>query len=729
MPRPGFRERPTGLVSHLLFVAALGVVLALAPCGAAGAQTETPTPAPTVTPAGLSHFQCFEIHGAPRDLAGIALTDAFGASTVTVKRAKRLCAPADKNGEDPDAPTDPEHLTAYTIKQTSPRFRRARVGVTNQFGAMTLEVVKPDRLLVPTAKSLTGFPPPLANAIDHFKCYRVKGACLRAANLSVDTQFGSSTVDIKRPSHVCLPVDKNGEGIVDPAAQLTCYQVRGRQAVPDSVFTTDQFGGDQLGVYGPRELCVPSTGQMCTSPTDLPFSRRSCDPFTPESGQVTIIAPEDGASSSDFGTILAIVEPPSLYETLFARCVGGVHDGSMCDGAADCSGGFCDPPANVAEFEVLFGGVWFPINEHAVPDLGNLVAVSFGADDFLAGPLELRVRIAPASCGDDTIAADQVSVKAPTPTPTETPPAETPTPTPSPTTCGCQKMSIVTAGNSTIAMTWMPEALQRQLGPYNTVNLANPEPYQLKFNFEVQADLANGSNPAFCPEGQEVARTSAEGDRKNPGKVVEAYKKACSAGKIGNDGAECKLDRDCSLYTCKGGSEDGKDCSTGGRAASCVFENGNENRPTPPLATPRCLLTAKGKCTEFKFGGGARGNDDFSSIRNGYKQRSAASINWVDGPGFENARKATVTSGGLKWQADFRSFVLGSDKNQPSCDCTYTVEFEVDKTGAVVTTPRINPGSLMVVAGTCVEAQRPTPTPTATPTATLTPTPTPTATP
>ena len=210
----------------------------------------------------LDPFQCYEIHRPPMNRAGVSLIDQFGSSTATIKRAKRICAPADMDGGDQTAKDDPGHLTFYTIKQTSPRFTPLKdVTVTNQFGDLVVTLEKPDRLLVPTAKSLTGPPLPLQDPLDHFKCYRVSGARFRRAGIAVNTQFGPITVDIKKPLHLCAPVNKNGE---DPSApqhpdHLMCYLVRGPRPLQKTVFTNNQFGQDSFGFFGPRELCVPST--------------------------------------------------------------------------------------------------------------------------------------------------------------------------------------------------------------------------------------------------------------------------------------------------------------------------------------------------------------------------------------------------------------------------------------------------------------------------------------
>ena len=43
---------------------------------------------------------------------------------------------------------------------------------------------------------------------------------------TVADQFGSSSIQILRPLKLCTPVDKNGEGIPNPASHLTCYRIR-----------------------------------------------------------------------------------------------------------------------------------------------------------------------------------------------------------------------------------------------------------------------------------------------------------------------------------------------------------------------------------------------------------------------------------------------------------------------------------------------------------------------
>ena len=214
----------------------------------------------------LRHFQCYEIHRPPLNRPGVKLVDAFGTATVTIEKPKRLCAPANKNNEDAAAPLQPEHFTSYTIKQTSPKFKKIK-GVTahNQFGDTTMSLTRPDRLLVPTSKSLNGPPAPLVNPPDHYKCYLTAGAKFKLKGISIQDQFGSITVEIKKVLHWCPPVDKNDEGIINNSESLTCYQVNGLPPAnrPTAIRTLNQFGPDgPFTFFGPRELCVPGTATL-----------------------------------------------------------------------------------------------------------------------------------------------------------------------------------------------------------------------------------------------------------------------------------------------------------------------------------------------------------------------------------------------------------------------------------------------------------------------------------
>ena len=96
------------------------------------------------------HFQCYELR---RDLftgPAVSLEDEFGLSLgVPVQRAERICAPADKNDEDPAAPLQPDHLIGYDIRHFSITQLDRRI--VDQFGEVFVDIKRPDRLMVPSS--------------------------------------------------------------------------------------------------------------------------------------------------------------------------------------------------------------------------------------------------------------------------------------------------------------------------------------------------------------------------------------------------------------------------------------------------------------------------------------------------------------------------------------------------------------------------------------------------
>jgi hypothetical protein len=85
----------------------------------------------------------------------------------------------------------------------------------------------------------------------------------------LSNQFQTRAVEISQPNLFCNAVDKNGEGIDDPAAHLTCYNVKKpRTSINPHVITTDQFGEHKLRVLKRRtQLCVPSAEVGQPAPT------------------------------------------------------------------------------------------------------------------------------------------------------------------------------------------------------------------------------------------------------------------------------------------------------------------------------------------------------------------------------------------------------------------------------------------------------------------------------
>lgn len=102
------------------------------------------------------HFACYKVKvqkGAPKfaPVAGVTIQDQFGALEVTVKKPSVICNPADKNGEEPGAPSHLARLMCYKVKRSGTATFDKRTGVhtRDQFGPERLDLKSLSELCVP----------------------------------------------------------------------------------------------------------------------------------------------------------------------------------------------------------------------------------------------------------------------------------------------------------------------------------------------------------------------------------------------------------------------------------------------------------------------------------------------------------------------------------------------------------------------------------------------------
>lgn len=223
----------------------------------------------------LDDFLCYKTKPTPDTsrftrISDLRLVDQFEDTTVDVLRPHSLCTPADKSGEGTIDPAT--HLIAYRIRQATPHVRRTNLLVTNQLGTLRIDTVKPDLLLVPSSKHLTDPPAPPdpdTHMVDHYKCYKARvtpgTARFVRSEVTVADQFTSppKRLVLRKPRHLCTPVDKQGEGIRNPPAHLLCYLARRARREPrhvrqTGVYVANQFGTLQVDTLKEREFCIPS---------------------------------------------------------------------------------------------------------------------------------------------------------------------------------------------------------------------------------------------------------------------------------------------------------------------------------------------------------------------------------------------------------------------------------------------------------------------------------------
>jgi hypothetical protein len=215
-------------------------------------------------PGELDHFLCYK--AAAKAAQSVTLADAFDNGTFAVSGIKRLCAPANKNGE--GVSDNVTHLTVYKIK--GPHAKQSGVNVVNQFGTFSIDTKKADRLMVPASKSLAPNPPPAplsSTFVDHYRCLKAKYASgsfqvPKGTMLTVEDQFGlrNGNVEIKKPSVLCLATSKNSEAVNRPNDHLLCFTVKIKGKIKAAgIQTNDQFGALTFDHKGESEVCVPST--------------------------------------------------------------------------------------------------------------------------------------------------------------------------------------------------------------------------------------------------------------------------------------------------------------------------------------------------------------------------------------------------------------------------------------------------------------------------------------
>jgi hypothetical protein len=98
---------------------------------------------------------------------------------------------------------------------------------------------------------------------DHYKCYKVKDRKMppfQRDQVDLVDQFVSEQLLTIKPFLLCTPVNKNGEGINDPAMHQCCYKLKApRLSSVPRVEIASQFQTSTLDVIKAQLLCAPCT--------------------------------------------------------------------------------------------------------------------------------------------------------------------------------------------------------------------------------------------------------------------------------------------------------------------------------------------------------------------------------------------------------------------------------------------------------------------------------------
>jgi hypothetical protein len=330
------------------------------------------------------------------------LADQFESKLFDVKKPKELCLPANKNNQDPEAPTDPEHLQTYQVKlpkePVQPKHIKQTVVMQDQFGTHVVQTIKENLLFVPTSKSLTGPAAAPPTNIDHYKCYKAKilkkrcvgggnntntcktdadcpgGVCdltgfVKTLGVDVEDQFQDKLFDIIKLTQLCAPVDKNGEGILDSDLHYTCYLAKTPKGGPKHVAqpgvrTNNQFGKGLFSTVKEKVLCLPAAknpvGTTTTTTTTTPGSTTTIvtTTTTPMSTTTTTTL---GGCNSQCDSLITPGSSRLSFETTVATGNCGVLRNFRCSNNANTACAVnADCGASNTCNEVIGGGI--PLN-------------------------------------------------------------------------------------------------------------------------------------------------------------------------------------------------------------------------------------------------------------------------------------------------------------------------------------------------------------------------------
>ena len=323
-----------------------------------------------------------------------------------LRKGRHLCTPASANGA--AIRDDDTHLRSYLMKPapgTAKHQKRSGIQVTNQLGSLSLRTIRQDFLLVPSAKSLAASPPapnPAGHEVDHFVCYKAKisaGAPKFPKGLTaqVADQFISpaKTFSIKKVRHLCLPVDKNGEGVKHSDTRLVCYLARPGRGQPkhvkrSPVYTNNQLAPETIGTVREDVLCLPSqpagagtttstvpgstttsssvsTSTSSTTSTSLPSSTTTSVPSP--STTTTSGAPTTTTSSSTTSSTISSCScgSPTPTQVSFTTATGSGNCGTVKNSSGTTL-------LNLTCGTLYFGGGFVAVPPSVPPDKGVTIA-------------------------------------------------------------------------------------------------------------------------------------------------------------------------------------------------------------------------------------------------------------------------------------------------------------------------------------------------------------------
>lgn len=137
---------------------------------------------------------------------------------------------------------------------------------------------------------------PFETSLDHFTCY--KGKVSKGSNqikttdptLTLNDALESGTYGGLKEAGMCLPSNKNSEGMIDEVTHLTSYKLKGLTTTPglsNPHNAYNQFGKITLDTGKPSRLLVPANKSETTTPPAPDASSHNVDHYKCYKAKVT----------------------------------------------------------------------------------------------------------------------------------------------------------------------------------------------------------------------------------------------------------------------------------------------------------------------------------------------------------------------------------------------------------------------------------------------------------
>jgi hypothetical protein len=167
--------------------------------------------------------------------------------------------------------------------------------------------------------------------LDHFLCYRTKAKRDRRG-VDLDDPFGSSGHPTGDISSVCVPADKDGQGITDEDTHLTVYKLEGYEAPHTAVPVMTAFGESTLDTKQGTTVMVPATQSLAPAAyPELPDFNADVDSYRcfkvkrtrksaqPQAGMTVTFTDEFGTRNAGIGAPMRLCLAASLNGSVLQR--------------------------------------------------------------------------------------------------------------------------------------------------------------------------------------------------------------------------------------------------------------------------------------------------------------------------------------------------------------------------------------------------------------------------